>query len=87
MEYKRIAQACRDKIRQAEAQNELHLPSDIKSSKKRLRKYIRSKRKMEEGVCPLLSGEGQIITSRQLKCLITILLQSSPQRFTVTIYN
>lgn len=60
-EYKKIAQACGDKIGKINSQNEFHLGSDKK--KKAIRygfyKYIRSKRPGKESVGLLLTREKQ----------------------------
>ncbi|XP_006021962.1 uncharacterized protein LOC102376026 [Alligator sinensis] len=52
-EYRSIAQPCRDEIRKAKEQLELHLARDTKGNKKGFYKYVRNKRQIRKSVSPL----------------------------------
>lgn len=57
-DYKDIIRLCREKIKEAKAQLELHLAAVIKDNNKCFYKYIRNSRRAKENLHPLL-GAGE----------------------------
>ena len=51
---------CRDRIRKAKAQMELHLARDVKDNKKGFYRYIGRRRRAKESVPPLMKGNGEL---------------------------
>ena len=58
---------CREKIKRAKAQVELHLTIAIKDSKKCFYKYIKNRRRGKENQHPLLVGGGSVATKDEEK--------------------
>ncbi|KAK4826106.1 LOW QUALITY PROTEIN: hypothetical protein QYF61_005244 [Mycteria americana] len=74
-DYKDAVRLCREKIRRAKAQLELHLPTAIKDNKKCFYKYISHKRR---DLYPLLDAGENIVTKDEEKRL-RYLMPSLPQ--------
>ncbi|PKU49591.1 rna-directed dna polymerase from mobile element jockey-like [Limosa lapponica baueri] len=66
-EYRDVARLCRDEVREAKAQLELDLARDIKKNKKGFYRYINQKRKVKENVPPLLSSNGELVSTEEEK--------------------
>jgi len=54
--------SCREKIKKAKAQLELHLATTVKDNKKGFYKYIISKRGAKENLHSILHAAGKIMT-------------------------
>ncbi|CAM4532571.1 unnamed protein product [Caretta caretta] len=61
-EYKNIARACKREIRKAKSHLELQLARDVKSNEKGFFRYVSNKKKVKEGVGPLLNEGGNLVT-------------------------
>lgn len=57
-DYKNVIRLCREKIRKAKAQLELHLTTTVKDSKKCFYKYISNKRRVKENFHHLMNTGG-----------------------------
>ena len=62
-EYRDTARLCRDEVRKAKAQVKLDLARDVKKNEKVSFKYIKQKRKVQEGVpSPPSEHTGRLVT-------------------------
>ena len=66
-DYKDVMRLCREKIRRAKAQLELHLATAIKDNKKCFHKYISSKWRDKENLHPLFDVGRNIVTKDEEK--------------------
>ncbi|PKU33655.1 hypothetical protein llap_16036 [Limosa lapponica baueri] len=62
VEYRETVRVARNQIRQAKAQIELNLATDIKDNKKNFYRYVRDKGKTREDVGPLQKETGDLVT-------------------------
>ncbi|KFU91186.1 hypothetical protein M959_05608, partial [Chaetura pelagica] len=69
-EYRDTAWLCRDEVRKAKVQLELNLARDVKKNKKGFYRYIKQKRKVKESVLPLMSHNGELVTTDEEKAEI-----------------
>ncbi|NXO83561.1 PO11 protein, partial [Sitta europaea] len=65
--FKRVARACRKKIRVVKVQFELNLAIFVKDNKKTFYKYINGKRKGKNNLCSLLDVGGNLVTADKEK--------------------
>jgi len=85
-EYRDTARLCRDEVRKAKAQVKLDLARDVKKNEKVSFKYIKQKRKVQEGVpSPPSEHTGSLVTmdkekstSTNFASVFTQLLFTSP---------
>ena len=66
-EYKEAARLCRDGIRKAKACLEINLARNAKKNKKGFYRYLNQKRKVQEGIPPLVSNKGRLVTTDKEK--------------------
>ena len=64
-EYKEAAGLCRDRVKKAKAQLELNLARGEK--KMGFHRYLNQKKKVQEGILPLVSDTGKLVTADEEK--------------------
>ncbi|KFO70779.1 hypothetical protein N303_15360, partial [Cuculus canorus] len=65
--YRDAAQLCRDEVRKAKVQLELNLAREVTTNKKGFYRYISRKRKIKENVPPLVTGNGDHVSTDEEK--------------------
>ncbi|KFR07593.1 hypothetical protein N306_10821, partial [Opisthocomus hoazin] len=62
-EYREAARLCRDEVKRAKAWLELNLARDAKNNKKGFYGYVSQKKKVKESVPPLMSKNGNLVST------------------------
>ena len=62
-QFKKIAKECREKVKKAEAQNQVMLARGVKNNRKRFFGCIRSKKKSKEVVGLVCGDDGVMVTA------------------------